>query len=115
MEMPTMTSTAAVVETIAPGSVNPADGTPLPPVPETSPEGVVAAVAAARAAQAAWANTSLDTRAAAALRFGQRLIERRAELARVLSQETGRSETECLMSELATSVSYAKAAVRAAR
>ena len=98
-----------------PGATNPADGSPLDPVTASSVADVYAAIAGARAAQSAWAARSLDERAASALALGRALIERRADIAAILSKETGRSVTECLMSEVVTGVSYAKGAVRAAR
>lgn len=98
-----------------PGRTNPADGSSLPEVRWSSRADVELAIKKARAAQPGWAELSLAARADRALVFGKRLVERRAELAKLLADETGRSITECLMSEVVTSVSYAKGAIRAAR
>lgn len=98
-----------------PGSVNPATLEPLEPVSASTPDEVTAAVARARKAQEAWAQLRLDARAAAVDDFVQRLLARADEAAAVLARETGRSEVECLMSELVSLAEYAKAAVAAAR
>ena len=108
-------STATAPSLPEPGTLNPADLSPLSPVAQSSAEDVQAAVAAARTAQLAWGATSLDERCKLVLAFGRRIVEKRAEIGLVLSQETGRQVTECLMSEVVTAISFAKAAIRAGR
>jgi acyl-CoA reductase-like NAD-dependent aldehyde dehydrogenase len=99
----------------APGTHNPADASPLPELVWSSSEDVPRAVQAARAAQPAWAALSLDQRAERAQALARRIVERRAEIGAILSQETGRSIVEAQMSEVVTAVSYVKGAIRAAR
>lgn len=110
-----MNAPAQDLSTLAPGSVCPADLRPLPAVTPTSAEDVKAAVAKARAAQPAWAALPRSQREKALLAFGRRLLERRAEGMQLLSDETGRSPLECLMSELVSAVEFAKAVIRAGR
>ena len=98
-----------------PGSVKPADLSPLPEVRQNTAAEVAEAVGRARAAQPGWAARDAREREAAVLAFCRRLLERRAEGARVLSDETGRGETESLMSELVGSVEFGKGAIRASR
>lgn len=99
----------------SPGSVSPADFHPLPEVQTASAAEVAAAVRAARAAQPAWAALPAGERERRVLLLCRTLLERRAEGVRVLSEETGRSETECLMSELVGALEIGKAAVRVSR
>lgn len=97
------------------GAFNPADLSPLPPVPPSADAAVTAAVDAARKAQPAWGALPLESRELAVLELGRLLLTERAEGMRILSQETGRSPTECLMSELVSSLEFARAAVRTGR
>jgi acyl-CoA reductase-like NAD-dependent aldehyde dehydrogenase len=92
---------------------NPADLSALSKVEATTPEEVGRIVAAAREAQPEWAARSVDARAEALLLLARRILERRAALLPILSSETGRSETECLMSEIASLLVYFTAAIRA--
>lgn len=100
---------------VRPGQQNPADGSPLGELRWSTAAEVTAAIEKARAAQPGWAELSLDARAGKALLLARRIVERRAEIAKILSEETGRSLTECLMSEVVTGVGYAKGAIRAGR
>lgn len=98
-----------------PGTVNPADGSPLEPVPATPAAEIRAIVARARAAQPAWAALPLAERIAKAELLARRILERRAEVLALMSRETGRSETECLMSELTALLSMVRGHVRVAK
>ena len=94
---------------------NPADLSPLSKVEATNLAELSRIVAAAREAQTEWAERSVDSRARALLSLARTLLERRAEVLPILSEETGRSETECLMSELAGAVEFFKQAIRAGK
>lgn len=96
----------------APGSVSPADLRALEPVKSSTVDDVKAAVAAARSAQIAWAAVSLEERARACHELGQRVLAKSAEAARLMSLETGRSELECLSSEITSLAEYVKTAIR---
>lgn len=94
---------------------NPADLSALPEVKASSKDDVSRAVEAARKAQPEWAARSVDARAEALMSLARRLMEQRAEGLPILASETGRSETECLMSELASAVEFFKQAIRAGK
>ena len=94
------------------GSSGTSDG---PSVAGSSSVEILAAVRAARKAQPAWAALPAVERERAVLRLCRRLLEERAQGVAVLSAETGRGPTECLMSELVGTVEIGKAAVRASR
>ncbi len=93
---------------------NPADGSALKPVEPTALAAVAQVVARARKAQPAWAATSLSERVSAMRELARRLLEKRSDGLELMSQETGRGKTECLMSELVGVMDFAKAASRAA-
>jgi acyl-CoA reductase-like NAD-dependent aldehyde dehydrogenase len=99
----------------APGSANPATGAPLEPVAAASTEQVRAAVTAARAAQSAWAARPFNERAELMLALAKRILERRAEVMKLMSAETGRDETECLISEITPVMGQVKGHLRTAR
>ncbi|PRP71411.1 succinylglutamate-semialdehyde dehydrogenase [Chromobacterium amazonense] len=82
---------------------NPADNAPLWQGRAASAAQVDAAVRAARAAFPAWARAGLDARAQVVRRFGELLTERKAELSRVIAQETGKPLWEAT-TEVATMV-----------
>lgn len=94
---------------------NPADLSPLSKVEATGKDEVLRIVEAARKAQPDWAARSVDARAEALLALARRLMEQRAEGLPILAEETGRSETECLMSEIASVLEFFKQAIRAGR
>lgn len=98
----------------APGSVRPDTGAALPPVAYASRDDVARAIDLARKAQPAWADLPLSARQEATLRLARRVLERRDEGMAILSSETGRSETECLISEIASTVDFVQAANRLA-
>jgi acyl-CoA reductase-like NAD-dependent aldehyde dehydrogenase len=100
---------------VSPGALCPADFHPLSAVTDSTPAGVAAAVSAARSAQPAWAALPAAERERQVLLLCRRLLEQRAQGVRVLSDETGRGETECLMSELVGAIEIGKAAVRVSR
>ncbi|MBI2375364.1 MAG: aldehyde dehydrogenase family protein [Deltaproteobacteria bacterium] len=98
-----------------PGSTNPATGAALEPIAATPLSEVAEVVARARRAQPGWGKASLEDRSERAIELSRRILERRSEIVKLLSDETGRDETECLMSEVASAMEYAKAAVKVAR
>lgn len=97
------------------GTFNPATFEPLPEVTPTPVEEVAAVVQRAREAQRGWATTPLEQRAEKALALGRAVVERRKEIAVIAASETGRCETEALVNEIASTISYARSAIRAAR
>ncbi len=99
----------------APGSINPADLKALEPVKSSTVDEVRAAIAAARAAQANWSALPLATRADTARALGQAVLAKADEIAKVMSQETGRSVTECKASELTSLVPYIETAIDVAK
>ncbi len=97
------------------GTYNPATFEPLEPVTPTPPEEVAAVVELAREAQRGWASTPFRERADKVVSLARAVVERRAEIAGIAAAESGRCETEALVNEIATNVTYARSAVRAAR
>jgi acyl-CoA reductase-like NAD-dependent aldehyde dehydrogenase len=81
-------------------TTSPADFSPLPNVQQTTVEDLASAIQKARAAQGALAQQPAALRESARHEFSKRLLTRSAEAERVMSSETGRSQTECLWSEL---------------
>lgn len=71
-------------------SYDPATGEVVWRGPVASEAEVAAAIAAARSAAPAWSRRSFDDRAAIATTFAERMRERKEELARLISQETGK-------------------------
>jgi acyl-CoA reductase-like NAD-dependent aldehyde dehydrogenase len=98
-----------------PGTVKPSDLSSLEPVDANTVDEVKAAIAEAREAQKGWASKSLDARAKLIEKAAETILDRHLEVLPILAQETGRSETECLASEVATSLDYVKMAVKEAR
>lgn len=98
-----------------PGTVCPADGRPLDPVPWTPPEEVPRVIAAAREAQRRWGALTLAERERAVLALGRRILERREEALALLADEMGRGPAESLIGELTFIVDYTKGAVAEAR
>lgn len=115
MSAPSASASAPAPSPPGAGCMNPADGSALDPVPPTSVAEVRAAAAAARAAQPAWGARTLDQRAATVHELVRAMLARRDEALGIMAREMGRSETECLMSELAGLVDFAKGSIRAAR
>jgi acyl-CoA reductase-like NAD-dependent aldehyde dehydrogenase len=70
--------------------VNPADGTPLRDLPDTSREAVAEHYDTARSAQPAWEARGLDARLETITRFRELVAERAEPLAAVLTSETGK-------------------------
>jgi acyl-CoA reductase-like NAD-dependent aldehyde dehydrogenase len=81
-------------------TLSPLDGAPLEPVEETPVESVGELVAKARAAQAAWAEKPLVERMEALWPIKDRILDRGAELARILKQECGKPEGESWTAEV---------------
>jgi len=69
---------------------NPATGELVREVPEDGTAEVARTCAAARAAQPAWSDTPYERRAAVIRRFKELLLERREDLARLLTTEMGK-------------------------
>lgn len=99
----------------APGTVSPADGSPLEPIEWTDPGQIAAVVDRARAAQVAWAALPLKERGNKLVALAKRILERRDEVASILAQETGRDEAENLLNEVVFVLDYAKGAVSTAK
>ncbi|MEZ4220176.1 MAG: aldehyde dehydrogenase family protein [Polyangiaceae bacterium] len=97
-----------------PSTQNPADSTPLAPVEPSDQGQVRAAVSRARKAQPAWAARSLAERADAVRELARTLLAEKDHGLEVMSGETGRGKTECLMSELVGVLDFVEGAVRAA-
>lgn len=95
----------------AAGSLNPATGETLEAVENTAPDSVAEIVEKARQAQRDWARKSLDERAERCRSLGRRILERHLEVARIMSSETGRSETECLMNEVVGTADFVSDAI----
>ncbi|MEB2313647.1 MAG: aldehyde dehydrogenase family protein [Sorangiineae bacterium] len=98
-----------------PGTVAPATGRALEPIPASTLDEVREVVARARAAQAGWAETPLEARAERLRAAARRILDGEAELCRILEDETGRSPVESRMAELATTADYVKGVIRAGR
>jgi acyl-CoA reductase-like NAD-dependent aldehyde dehydrogenase len=81
-------------------SHNPATGEALAELPCASPEDVRAAVQRAREAQPRWQATPVSQRVATVRRFQQLLLERRDDVARLISREAGKPAAEALATEV---------------
>ncbi len=71
-------------------SINPATEEVVAVVPKSGPEDVEAAIAAAKAAYHGWRLTPAPRRGEVLFRVGQLLIERKEQLARLMTQEMGK-------------------------
>lgn len=98
-----------------PGATNPADGSALPPVEHATPDAVKAAIARGREAQPDWARRSVRERGALLLQVGQLILEQQQAICELLAQETGRTATECRMTEVSSTVDYIKGVLRAGK
>ncbi|MBI5511586.1 MAG: aldehyde dehydrogenase family protein [Deltaproteobacteria bacterium] len=94
---------------------NPATGASLSQVAAATEAEVRAAVAAARTAQRAWAARPFAERVTLMLDAVRLLLRERDAGIAVMSAETGRCATECLMSEVSAGMTFARAAIRAAK
>src|SRR5215217_2852502 len=81
-------------------SINPATLEELGRFPITSAAEVEQAVVRARAAQAAWAALSYRNRARYILKVRRALYDRKEEIIRIISEETGKPEFEALSTEV---------------
>lgn len=99
----------------APGTIAPATGKELPPTRPSTPDDVLTVVARARAAQPAWAALPLNERIKLVEKLGQVILARHKEIAKIMSDETGRSQLECTMSEIVSLGSYIQSAARVAK
>lgn len=93
---------------------SPLDGQPLSPVQASSGAEIAAAVGGARKAQPAWAAQPLALRIDGVRALARAILERREEVAAIMSGETGRTVAECKLSELAALMEQVKQSVRAA-
>ncbi|MDD2969756.1 MAG: aldehyde dehydrogenase family protein, partial [Lachnospiraceae bacterium] len=83
--MPADASDGGVLEVL-----NPATGKVIDTVPQATREDVEAAVSAAKKAQKVWAEVPVHERVEIMMRFISMVEERKEELARTLSDETGK-------------------------
>ncbi len=81
-------------------SVDPATEQPIGEVPVADAVAVAGAVQRARDAQGAWAQRSLSERLAVLERFQRILLDRRGELAELISREAGKPLIEARLAEL---------------
>ncbi|MGA8618836.1 MAG: aldehyde dehydrogenase family protein [Candidatus Sulfotelmatobacter sp.] len=81
-------------------SVNPATGEVLRELEGTGEDEVRAAVAKARAGQNAWAEMGVRGRIAVLREFQRRLLEKKIELAEIITQEAGKPVAEALTTEV---------------
>lgn len=98
-----------------PGSVRPVDLSPLPPVEPTPLSEIPAIVDRARAAQKDWAALSLNERAKHLRNLGRRILEGRKYIARIISDEMGRSELESIADEIMGTAEFISAAIGVAK
>lgn len=98
----------------APGTTNPRDGSPLEPVAWTPAADVAASISAAREAQPAWATRPQRDRNDALRAVAREILERRAEIAAIMSSETGRTPTDCIASEMVFVADNVEGAIRVA-
>ena len=78
---------------------SPKTGQDLPAVTETPREDIAKIVTRARDAQKAWADLSVVARCRAVARVKNAILERAEEIAKLVSEETGKPEVEALLSE----------------
>jgi acyl-CoA reductase-like NAD-dependent aldehyde dehydrogenase len=81
-------------------SVNPATGEVLGELDSAGPAEVRAAVARARAAQPEWHSLGARNRILVLRRFQRLLLARKTDIAQRISQETGKPQTEALLTEV---------------
>lgn len=98
-----------------PGTVRPADLSPLEPVAATPLAEIPAIVGRARAAQPGWAALSLDQRAERIQALARTILEKHAEVARIIADEMGRTVLEAIGDEVMSVAEFAKGAVGVAR
>lgn len=98
-----------------PGTFSPATGASLTAVADTTPQQLQELAQRARAAQVWWNDRSLDARIAALRRVVQRVLEGAHDLAALLEEETGKSQTDALLNEIASIGDYVEAAAAEAR
>lgn len=77
----------------------PLDRRPLPPVAVTSPEEVRDAVDRARRAARIWRNHPLDERVAVLKRAAKKMLEKRAEILRIVKLEVGKADVDAMFTE----------------
>lgn len=98
-----------------PGTVRPVDGAPLDAVSPTPLAEIPEVVAKARAAQAGWAALSLDERAEGLRALGRRILQGRAEVAKLMADEMGRTELQSVALEIMPVAELVKGAIGVAK
>ena len=98
-----------------PGTVRPVDGAPLDAVSPTPLAQIPELVARARAAQAGWAALSLDERADRLRELGRCILQKRAEVSKIIGDEMGRTELQSLTLEIMAVAEFVKSAIGVAR
>ncbi len=101
--------------TPAPGTISPATGEALDAVASAAPADVTQAITTARAAQVAWADAGFEARAVKVKALAQAILADAETGVQIMSSETGRSPTECRLSEIATIAEYTADAVSTGR
>src|SRR6516164_93603 len=81
-------------------SVNPSTGEVFAAFEPASEQEVVAAVARARSAQPEWNRSGVERRALILANFQKLLQEKKSEVARIITLETGKPLAEALVSEV---------------
>ncbi|MFU8806925.1 MAG: aldehyde dehydrogenase family protein [Bradymonadaceae bacterium] len=97
------------------GTFSPADLSTLDAVPSTPVEEISTYVAKAREAQRGWGALSLVQRNARIEAFAQEVLRRADEICAIVSEETGKSPTEVLLSEVSGIGEYSAGAFKEAR
>src|SRR5882724_4149645 len=95
-------------------SVNPATGEVLREFDCASTEEVRAAVTRAGSAQPAWWELGVQRRREILLRFQRLLLERKAEVARLVSEEAGKPYAESLVAEVMVGIDAARFCIETA-
>ncbi len=107
-----MTTAAALP---APGTISPATGEALEPVPSHTPEQVADAITAARKAQPAWDDLGLNERARLLKLLAQTMLADAETVVEIISQETGKGANDARLGEIATVAEYVADAIKAGR
>lgn len=98
-----------------PGTLSPATGDTLSDVKNTPVEEVQGIVITASNAQKAWAALPFESRAALCTELASAVLQRHEEIAKIMSEETGRSRLECTMSEIVSLPASVKTHIRVAK
>lgn len=88
-------------------SINPATGEVLARIPATAPGAISSIFEAARTAQKAWSTLTLRERCAMLRRLRDAIYERREDVVRTVTRETGKPRVEAILAELLLSLDTA--------